>query len=107
MKKYFRIERITEDEFITATGFDVGDYGQTTVISDGIIYTAVESDVKDKRQFAEVEHGTWTIAKYDTHWCCYCSNCKQRTDVDRNTPMDEEYPHCPKCGAIMDKKEDD
>lgn len=63
--------------------------------------------VKDKRQFAEVRHGTWKIAKYDTHWCCYCSNCKQRTDVDRNTPMDEEYPHCPKCGAIMDKKEDD
>ena len=44
MKKYFRIEKITEDEFITATGFDVGDCGQTTVILDGIIYTAVESD---------------------------------------------------------------
>ena len=44
MKKYFRTERITEDEFITATGFDAGDYGQTTVISDGIIYTEVDSD---------------------------------------------------------------
>ena len=44
MKKYFRTERITEDEFITATGFEVGDCGQTTVILDGIIYTAVELD---------------------------------------------------------------
>ena len=44
MKKYFRTEKITEDEFMTATGFDAGDYGQTTVILDGIIYTAVESD---------------------------------------------------------------
>ena len=44
MKKYFRTEKITEDEFMTATGFDVGDCGQTTIIVDGIIYTAVESD---------------------------------------------------------------
>lgn len=44
MKKYFRTEKITEDEFMTATGFDVGDYGQTTVILDGIICTAIESD---------------------------------------------------------------
>ena len=44
MKKYFRTERITEDEFITATGLEADKYGQTTVITENIIYTAVESD---------------------------------------------------------------
>lgn len=44
MRKYFRTEKITEDEFMTATGFDIGDCGQTTIITDGIIYSAVESD---------------------------------------------------------------
>ena len=44
MKKYFRIEKITKDEFITATGLEADSYGQTTVITDNIIYTAVESD---------------------------------------------------------------
>ena len=44
MKKYFRTERIIEDEFITATGLEADKYGQTTVITDNIIYTAVESD---------------------------------------------------------------
>ena len=44
MKKYLRTEIITEDEFITATGFDAGDCGEVNVISDGVAYTAVNCD---------------------------------------------------------------
>ena len=62
MKKYFRVERITEDEFITATGFEADKYGQTTVITDNIIYIAVESNLSGEHTLITI--GQMTLSKY-------------------------------------------
>lgn len=62
--------------------------------------------LKERHESPSKPQGEWIIGKYSTQWVCVCSKCRGRTDVDRNTDMETEYPHCPKCGTKLTVKKE-